>query len=151
MASASTLRRTRQGFLVVAILAFLVAGGLFLFTARPGHPPDRVVKVEPPPPPVAVQHPGGHGDTQAQPPKAIEPVPPAAAAGPAPAALSSLSAFASLSTAVIALLGFVITSVMTVRRERRDSALFAIDLEMKRAQLAEMQSKAAQAGKVAAG
>jgi hypothetical protein len=69
-----------------------------------------------------------------------------------PAPLSSLSAFASLSTAVIALLGFLITSVMTVRRERRDSALFAIDLEMKRAQLAEMQSRADQArNKVAAG
>jgi hypothetical protein len=149
MASASTLRRTRRGFLVVAILAFLVAGGLFLFATRPGHPPGRLeVK---PPPRVAVQHPG-HGDTNATPPgTTIEPVPPATAAAPAPAPLSSLGAFASLSTALIALLGFVVTSVLTVRRERRDSALFAIDLEMKRAQLAEMQSRAAQAGKVAAG
>jgi hypothetical protein len=147
MASASTLRRTRQGFLVVAILAFLVAGSLFLAMTRSNQLPGRsVVK---PPTPVAVQ-PAGHGDPKARPPKAIEPVPPAAAA-PATSTLSSLSAFASLSTAVIALLGFVITSVMTVRRERRDSALFAIDLEMKRAQLAEMQSKASQAGKVAAG
>lgn len=149
MTSASTLRRTRRGFLVVAILAFLVAGGLFMFATRPVQPLDRgAVR---PPPPAAAQHPG-RGDTRTPPPGKIEPVPPATAAAPAPAPLSSLSAFASLSTAVIALLGFVITSVMTVRRERRDSALFAIDLEMKRAQLAEMQSRADQArNKVAAG
>jgi hypothetical protein len=145
MASASSLRRTRAGFLVVAILAFLVAGGLFML--RPASQPDR--RVAEPPPPAAL--PSGHEHLKKRPSKAIEPVPPAAAADAARSPLSSLSAFASLSTAVIALLGFAITSVMSVRRERRDSALFAIDLEMKRVQLAEMQAKAAQGGKVAAG
>jgi len=146
MASASTLRRTRRGFLVVAILAFLVAGSLFLAATRNVSSTGRHGGERPPP---VAQHPGP--DPAATPPKSIDPVPPAAAAAPLPSSLSSLSAFASLSTAVIALLGFAITSVMTVRRERRDSALFAIDLEMKRAQLAEMQSRAAQAGKVATG
>jgi hypothetical protein len=101
--------------------------------------------VTPPPPAIAVQPRPGH---PAPPPKAIDTVPPTMAAAPPGTTLSSLSAYASLSTAAIALLGFVITSVMSVRRERRDSALFAIDLEMKRAQLAEMQAKA---GKAAAG
>jgi hypothetical protein len=139
MASASTLRRTRTAFLGVAILAFLVAG--WLFTMRTVPPPDRGQ----PEPPVAVAPHPQHDHGKTPPPKAVEPVPPATAAAPAASALSNLSAYATLSTAVIALLGFVITSVMTVRRERRDSALFAIDLEMKRAQLAEMQAKAAQA------
>jgi hypothetical protein len=141
MASASTLRRTRTSFLVVAILAFLLAGGLFML--RPAAPPGRDAS----PPPVAVAPHPGH-DHLTAPPKAVEP---AATAAPAASPLSNLSAYATLSTAVIALLGFVITSVMTVRRERRDSALFAIDLEMKRAQLAEMQAKVAQARKVANG
>jgi len=143
MASASTLRRTRTGFLVVAMLAFLAAGGLFFLAPHAAAPPGRGAHETPPT--IAVQPGPGH---PAPPPKSIEAVPSAAATAPAPTALSSLSAYASLSTAVIALLGFVITSVMSVRRERRDSALFAIDLEMKRAQLAEMQAKA---GKAAAG
>ena len=151
MASASTLRRTRASFLVVAILAFLAAGALFLLQAAPSaSPPDRGVPR--PPPPTAIAPRPGHEHGKALPPKPEATIPPAAATAPAPAPLlSSLSAYASLSTAVIALFGFLITSVMSVRRERRDSALFAIDLEMKRAQLAEMQSKAAQAGKVATG
>ena len=143
MASALTLRRTRTGFLVVATLAFLAAGGLFFFAPHAAAPPDRGVTAAPP---TAIQP--GQDTTKAPPPKAIETVPPATAAAPAGTTLSSLSAYASLSTAPIARLGFVITSVMSVRRERRDSALFAIDLEMKRAQLAEMQAKA---GKAAAG
>lgn len=144
MASASTLRRTRTAFLGVAILAFLVAGGLF--TLRTVPPPDRSLT---PPPTAVAPHPGrDHGETPT--PKAVEPIPPATAAAPAASLLSSLSAVASLSTALIALIGFVITSVMSVRRERRDSALFAIDLEMKRAQLAEMQAKAATGGDRAA-
>lgn len=145
MASASTLRRTRASFLVVAILAFLAAGALFFLQARPVAPPDRAL---PPPPTAIAPHPGReHGKAPQPRPEAV---PPATAAAPAPAPLlSSLTAYASLSTAVIALLGFLITSVMTVRRERRDSALFAIDLEMKRAQLAELQARTAQARKVA--
>jgi len=139
MATASTLRRTRTGFLLTAILAFLVAGGLFVFAPHAA-PPDRGVAT----PPGAARPDADH---RKEPPHAIEPRP-AATAAPQEVLLSSLSAYASLSTAVIALLGFVITSVMSVRRERRDSALFAIDLEMRRAQLAEMQAKA---GKAAAG
>jgi len=149
MASASTLRRTRASFLVVAILAFLAAGALFFLQAAPSaSPPDRAVPR--PPQPTAIAP--GHEHGKAPLPKPEPTIPPAAAAAPAPAPLlSSLGAYASLSTAVIALLGFLITSVMTVRRERRDSALFAIDLEMKRAQLAELQAKAAQTRKVANG
>lgn len=142
MASASTLRRTRTAFLAVAILAFLVAGGLF--TMRSASAPERGTGQ----PPVAVAPHPAPDTGRTPPPKSVEPVPPATAAAPAASILSSLSAYASLSTALIALLGFMITSVMSVRRERRDSALFAIDLEMKRAQLAEMQAKA---GKAATG
>jgi hypothetical protein len=144
MASASTLRRTRTGFLAVAILAFLVAGWLFLARSAPRS--DRGVEQ----PAAAAPHPG-HDRGRAPSPKAAEPVPPAAAAAPAVPLLSDLGAFASLSTAVIALLGFAITSVMSVRRERRDSALFAIDLEMKRVQLAQMRAKAARADRIAPG
>ncbi len=149
MASASTLRRSRTLFLLVAILALAATGGLAWH--RLGQAPSPADAAAAAAVAAAGPAPVAPAEREHLRRPAPRPVAPAAAAAPAPSLLADAGTLASLSTAVIALLGFAITSVMSVRKERRDSALFAIDLEMKRAQLAEIQAKVAQSTRTAAG
>ncbi len=156
MASTSSLRRTRRGFLIVSLVGFVLALGLgaWEWTRSAAHAVP-VSRAEPPktarpvpPQPVAPAGHEGHAhlrapneaataaDEATAPPQAAAPQ----AAGGFAADLPLLSACASLSAALIAFLGFVITSVMTLRKERRESALFAVELEMKRMQLETMRA-----------
>jgi hypothetical protein len=163
MASMSSLQRTRRVFLVVSLLGFglALAFGAYEATRPAAH---RVARAEPPksarpapaPAPAQTAEPGVRearrhlrtpdeaplAPAPAEAPTPVEaPAPVEATEAAAPQAtglaadLPLLSACASLSAALIALLGFVITSVMTLRKERRDSALFAVEIEMKRVQL----------------
>jgi hypothetical protein len=156
MGSASTLRRYRLGFLIVAIVALLASGALFSMRRAPEAPPGVVISSAS----VGIGSLRGGEITVDREPhehKTARPLPKTDADAPAPTpstpstppSLSTLTACASLCTATIALLGFLVTSVMTVRKERRDSALFAIDLETKRLQLAEIQAKVARATEAA--
>ena len=144
MASTPKLRRYRTGFLVLAILAFVLTAGLFAL-----RPAALAVDDGGRPPPVAGNTPGpipqGHEHAARPPAPALR-----GEARPQPHGtldVADVGAVASLCTTVIALLGFLVTSIMTVRKERRDSALFAIELEAKRLQLAEMQARIGQAAR----
>jgi hypothetical protein len=146
MASASVLRGYRKLFLIVTMVLLLVSialGALRTSVVRVTAPPTRIAEEEVAPPEIRV--PIDHDHLKA-PPREIAPHPkplpvPARTAPPSQSDLPLLGACASLSAALLTFLGFLVTSFMALRKERRDNALFAVDLEMKRLQLAEMQAR----------
>jgi hypothetical protein len=150
MASTSSLRRYRRGFLVASLIGFglALAFAAFEYTRPASHavlPPQSATPVRPAPVEAEPRDPHHHSRAPNEAvPKQDLPIAPESPAPEATGWLSAdlplLSACASLSAALIALLGFVITSVMTLRKERRESALFAVELEMKRMQLETMRS-----------